>query len=216
MWIEEIDEIRERYSKAKKGPWSDPVARPEMCKKTVLKLHAKSLPMSTDLDDLIRRDDELYEITDKGDKGDKEKEKTPRVSPKRGAAAELEHFGGDQGDASDPRPGDEVVIEHDEQQGSEQSEADPKAIIVEFTELLTKAEKIPPKNRDSFEGFVVMLIDTAKRVGGEAGATLLNNFWGGTLARNLRNKAGLVAEESDAFKTQIEAAIKEMSDGVVA
>ena len=30
----------------------------EMCKKTVAKRHAKTLPMSTDLDDLLRRPDE--------------------------------------------------------------------------------------------------------------------------------------------------------------
>jgi recombination protein RecT len=59
-----IDQIRDiqKKSKAKRGPWSDPVFFPEMCRKTVAKLHAKQLPMSTDLDTLLRRDDELYDF----------------------------------------------------------------------------------------------------------------------------------------------------------
>lgn len=42
--------------------WKDPVFYPEMAKKTVARRHSKVLPMSTDLDDLIRRDDELYNL----------------------------------------------------------------------------------------------------------------------------------------------------------
>lgn len=61
MWIEDIEDIRKK-SKAKKGPWSDPVFYPEMCRKTVARRHAKALPMSSDLDDLIRRDDDLYDL----------------------------------------------------------------------------------------------------------------------------------------------------------
>jgi len=61
MWIEDIEKIRAK-SKAKKGPWADPTFYPEMCRKTVARRHAKVLPMSSDLDDLIRRDDELYDL----------------------------------------------------------------------------------------------------------------------------------------------------------
>ena len=70
MTIEEIEEIRERSSQSKSGngPWDDPVFYPEMCKKTVAKRHSKVLPMSTDLDDLLRRDDELYDRAGAGDK----------------------------------------------------------------------------------------------------------------------------------------------------
>ena len=38
-----IEDIRKK-SKAKRGPWSDPVFYPEMARKTVAKLHAKQLP----------------------------------------------------------------------------------------------------------------------------------------------------------------------------
>jgi recombination protein RecT len=50
-------------SKAKDfGPWSGPFAD-EMRKKTAIRRLSKRLPMSTDLDDVIRRDDDLYDLT---------------------------------------------------------------------------------------------------------------------------------------------------------
>ena len=61
MSIEEIEGVRGK-SKAEFGPWNDPVFYPEMVRKTVARRHSKLLPMSSDLDDLIRRDDELYDL----------------------------------------------------------------------------------------------------------------------------------------------------------
>ncbi len=55
MWIEELEKVR-GVSKAQRGPWAD--WPEEMYKKTVAKRHAKVLPMSSDLDDLLRRPDE--------------------------------------------------------------------------------------------------------------------------------------------------------------
>jgi recombination protein RecT len=56
MWIDEIEAIR-KLSRAPDSPaWT--VHFGEMCKKTVAKRHSKVLPMSSDLDDLLRRDDE--------------------------------------------------------------------------------------------------------------------------------------------------------------
>jgi recombination protein RecT len=55
MRIEELDKVR-AVSKAERGPWAD--WPEEMYRKTVAKRHAKVLPMSSDLDDLLRRPDE--------------------------------------------------------------------------------------------------------------------------------------------------------------
>lgn len=66
MWIEEIEGVRSK-SKAKKGPWADPVFYVQMVKKTVARRHYNTLPQSTDLDDLMRRDDDLYDFSDRGD-----------------------------------------------------------------------------------------------------------------------------------------------------
>lgn len=61
MSILEIEGVRSK-SKAKFGPWSDPIFFPEMVRKTVARRHSKVLPMSSDLDDLIRQDDALYDL----------------------------------------------------------------------------------------------------------------------------------------------------------
>jgi recombination protein RecT len=55
MWIEELDKAR-AVSRAEHGPWQD--WPEEMYRKTVARRHAKVLPMSSDLDDLLRRPDE--------------------------------------------------------------------------------------------------------------------------------------------------------------
>lgn len=60
MSIGEINAIRARSRAKDKGPWVTDYA--EMCRKTVARRHSKVLPMSTDLDDLIRRDDDLYDM----------------------------------------------------------------------------------------------------------------------------------------------------------
>ena len=56
MWVDEIEQVRQASKAGDGGPWSTWYG--EMCKKTVAKRHAKVLPMSSDLDDLLRRDDE--------------------------------------------------------------------------------------------------------------------------------------------------------------
>ena len=66
MGIAAVEKIRS-ISRAKNGPWSNPIFYPEMAKKTVAHRHSKVLPMSTDLDDLIRRDDELYNMSGASD-----------------------------------------------------------------------------------------------------------------------------------------------------
>src|SRR5262245_9597315 len=57
MNVDEIEDVRSK-SKARKGPWADGVFYSEMCRKTCARLHAKQLPMSTDLELLLRREDE--------------------------------------------------------------------------------------------------------------------------------------------------------------
>ena len=67
MALWEIERIKMRSKvRSEKGPWTtDPE---EMYKKTIIKRHSKRLPMSTDLDDLIRRDDDLYNLEAASDK----------------------------------------------------------------------------------------------------------------------------------------------------
>jgi len=64
MWVDEIEKTR-ALSKTPDGPaWTQHYG--EMCKKTVARRHSKVLPMSSDLDDLLRRDDDENEPAPSG------------------------------------------------------------------------------------------------------------------------------------------------------
>lgn len=63
MTLSQVEKVRQ-VSRAKSGgPWKD--WWDEMAKKTVLRRLSKRLPTSADLDDLIRRDDDLYDFSGK-------------------------------------------------------------------------------------------------------------------------------------------------------
>ncbi len=62
----QVDRIRAMSKSKDKGPWVDHYV--EMAKKTVARRHSKVLPMNTDLDDLIRRDDDLYDMDSASDR----------------------------------------------------------------------------------------------------------------------------------------------------
>jgi recombination protein RecT len=71
----QIEKVR-AVSKSKDGPaWRDWYE--EMCRKVVARRHSKVLPMSTDLDDLMRRDDDLYDF--KGAKSDEPPPPRPQL-----------------------------------------------------------------------------------------------------------------------------------------
>jgi recombination protein RecT len=60
MTVGEVEKIRAVSKARNSGPWTQWWG--EMARKTVLRRLAKRLPMSTDLDDVIRRDDALYDF----------------------------------------------------------------------------------------------------------------------------------------------------------
>ncbi len=79
MTNQQVEQIRQSSKSKDSGPWKQWAG--EMAKKTVIKRLSKRLPMSTDLDSLIRVDDEDYDVAD------------PQPSPQpeaREAAAEPE------------------------------------------------------------------------------------------------------------------------------
>jgi recombination protein RecT len=58
MSVEDVRAIQKRSRSGNSGPWQTDFA--EMAKKTVIRRHSKRLPMSTDLDAILREDDELF------------------------------------------------------------------------------------------------------------------------------------------------------------
>jgi recombination protein RecT len=214
MSIEEIEDIRKRYSKSKRGPWSDPIAYPEMCRKTVVRLHCKSLPMSTDLDDVVRRDDELYDLKGAAERGKQVTKRQPAS-----AMAALEKWAGSStsdsegdppppsaDDPGDPQPGDDTVIEHDADTG-EASRADPELTV---GALIGMAQKQPPKDPEVFRMLTRQIIEAAKRSGGKASGDMLA-WWSGPNARSLRNAAGMTADDTAALSAEVKAAFDEMN-----
>jgi recombination protein RecT len=107
MTVGEVEKVRS-VSKAKNaGPWTQWWG--EMARKTVLRRLAKRLPMSTDLDDVIRRDDALYDF--EGAKQDAQR------SAPRSLAGKLDAL-------ANPTPRAVPEIEH--QPGTDESESQGK------------------------------------------------------------------------------------------
>lgn len=204
MTVDEIEDVRKKYSRAKRGPWSDPIAYPEMCRKTVARLHSKQLPMSTDLDTVLHRDDELYDM-----KGAAERGKAITKRQPVNAMEALEQWTAGREDDSppddlgDPRPGDDTVIDHDT------GEASQDAPEPTMGELIGKAQKHPPKDPEVFRMLTRQIIEAAKLAGGKASADLVA-WWSGPNARSLRNAAQMTAEDTAALSVEVKAAFDEI------
>lgn len=121
MSVDDVNRIRDRSDawkaykagKIKSTPWATDYA--EMAKKTLARRHSKVLPMSTDLDDLLRRDDALYDFEGASNAA-------PAEAPaRRSIASKLDALVGpdDDGDVIDAETGE--VIE------GEKAEEKPKA-----------------------------------------------------------------------------------------
>lgn len=98
MTKRDLDKIRAK-SKAANGPWQDPAFEGEMYKKTVARRHYKQLPHSSDLDDMIRRDDEAFGLEDRTE-DQIEQRQVRRVA---NTAAAFDQFAGN---------GNQAFIEH--------------------------------------------------------------------------------------------------------
>jgi recombination protein RecT len=222
MPIQEVEDIRIRYARAKnKGPWSDPIAYPEMVKKTCARQHAKILPSSTDLDAVFRRDDHLYDLRERGNEAS-------RRQP-RNAMAALEQFAGEGGStssnlsiANDPSYGDPRDAPSDfadpPSDGADFADPPPGDVIeAERTAadaigvLITEAAKHPPGNLDEFRLLVRGLVDLARS--GEVDAVeKLRVWWTSAAARGLRNKAGLTSDNTAAIAAEIKLALEAPRD----
>lgn len=144
MSINEIRAIRDRSQawqafkngKIKSTPWGTDEA--EMARKTVAKRHAKQLPSSADLDDLMRRDDELYNFRKEGE--DVEASNVTSLPRPKGKAA-LDQFAA----AIEHKP--EVAV------NTVQQTAAPEAVLVDAAtgEVLTADEPIEPSPADAYQ-----------------------------------------------------------------
>jgi len=114
MSPDDVDK-RRKFSRASRedAPWN--VWPEEMMKKTAIRGLAKLLPMSSDLDDLMRKDEDLYEF----DENEKAPASTEQVAKTResGVQSMLDHFGG-----SEQVAGQQPTEQHHEEQQEATSE----------------------------------------------------------------------------------------------
>jgi phage RecT family recombinase len=115
MTLKDVEKVR-AVSKAKDGPawknWWD-----EMSKKVVLRRLSKRLPTSSDLDDLLRRDDDLYDFSGKRADGTPALGEPVKHPLRDSAHARLDHRPGQTIDATANREEPDRVLAGDEDQG---------------------------------------------------------------------------------------------------
>ena len=174
MSVEEIRDVWRKSSKQKDkdgnptGPWKDHFG--EMCRKTVARRHSKVLPMSTGLDDLIRRDDELYDIGGASDRNVTPGAERPKLAdfadaPQRPVTEKpTEIVDADTGE----------IVEEQQAEADTAAEGFSAADAFELGREARKAGKalraVPPEWRDNpaFEAFASAWQDGWREADGEA------------------------------------------------
>lgn len=100
MTIDDVNRIRAISRSGNSGPWKDHYE--EMAKKTVIRRLSKSLPLSADADEVIRRDDRFYDL----DRQPATIQQIPAPKP-RTIASRLDSFAaGDEPEEFDPETGE--------------------------------------------------------------------------------------------------------------
>lgn len=166
MPIEDVYAIRDQSDawqafsdgKIKTTPWASNEG--EMIRKTVARRHSKVLPMSTDLDDLMRRDDELYDFS--GARERQEKQAAPTIA-KPTVDDALNAF------AAGP------MIEHQPDQEGEAEAGEPEEVTAAAAPAQFKF-----KSRQDALDWVANAIDGIKKA---AGASAITKWEQGVAAR---------------------------------
>lgn len=96
MTIEDVNRIRAISRSANGGPWKDHYE--EMAKKTVIRRLSKSLPLSAEADEVIRRDDRFYDM----DRPPATIHQIPADRQPRTIAARLDSFAGEYAEPEEP------------------------------------------------------------------------------------------------------------------
>lgn len=121
MTVVEIEKVRNVSRAKNNGPWVQWWG--EMARKTVARRHAKVLPMSTDLDDLMRRDDDLYDF--KGAQEQQQEHARPRLAAvlDRIAAGPTTADKSEDASSGDEAPGIGQAVSQASENGGEADEA---------------------------------------------------------------------------------------------
>jgi phage RecT family recombinase len=181
MNIDQIEDVRSK-SRARHGPWHDPIFFPEMCRKTVARLHAKQLPTSTDVEAVFRREDEsIAQLAAMG-------EHAPIASPTSTRAA-LERFA-PPADAADEPP------QEPEPPPAEPPQAESPPVVPEQNEPVQEPHETrksgKPSNAAEYQAMYRRTRDSTK---GAAGAQMLSKWFYSSEQNELRAICGIDTAE---------------------
>jgi recombination protein RecT len=207
MNIEQVEVVRKQSSRAKssKSPWNVPAFYEEMVKKTVVRRHAKRLPMSSDLDDLIRRDDPLYNMEavahEAGPRRHRLGAALDQLGHREPAASEggAPAAGNGNGDPAPQRPTDDKnpapkpdQQQADPAQGGEPTAKDAKPDKPPKPDKPAKDDppKVPTNERE-WKVYTLAWIDKALADGNEEE---LNTRWNSPDEKALRNRANVSSD----------------------
>ena len=185
MNIDEIEDVRKRYARSERGPWADPVAYPEMCRKTVARLHAKQLPQSSDLERMLSRDDFLYSL----DRKPGEQQRLPGARPRAIAQAFDSIAGGGPGGTTEglafaqPEPDEQPELPPADEPAGEQA-ADNSTTKVAG----------PPTNPAEYRAFVRKVISLART---PQEIQTLDAWWNGSDQQRMRGACGVTQQQYD-------------------
>lgn len=189
MTKRELDQIKAK-SKAKGGPWSDPAFIPEMYRKTVARRHYKTLPHSSDLDDMIRADDEAFGLEDRSASQIEDRQQR-RIANVSGALDEFASAG--RGDVIEGKA--EAV-----QQKAIEQEAAPAtapADEIEDADIPDDAEaRAVPSTPDEYAKYA-RTVFAEMTDGGK-----LRTWWNSDSEKEIRKAAGVGAELATTLKNE--------------
>lgn len=188
----------QKKSRAQRGPWSDPIFFPEMCRKTVAKLHAKQLPTSSDIESIFRREDEaMAQLSAAAD----HEPPAPLPSSTRNA---LEQFAPHSDEPEPPTIDGDSPPTQPEPPTPEPPQAEPSAAAATDSELPLSGtpkeqpaadDKGTPKTAAEYKNYYER---TRAAATGKTGAAMLRRWFYSSPQNELRARCGVDVKEYEA------------------
>jgi len=211
MTLKDVEKVRAVSKTGKFGPWAD--WWDEMAKKTVIRRLAKRLPMSSDLDDLMRRDDDLYDFSGRRNDVDAQQNRIQQ----RGTLSQLLQSKPDTAQIGQQMQEGFQIDHHPEQTQTPASEPDTSEQSASEPEVSSEETTLSSDEREALKQFIIGCIGASTPAEGYElnPADIVNSAKGldagGSLtSKRARDKAGAITRSFKSVcegKADIEAAI---------
>lgn len=211
MTLKDVEKVRAVSKTGSNGPWKD--WWDEMAKKTVIRRLAKRLPMSSDLDDLMRRDDDLYDFSGRRDDVDAQQNRIQQ----RGTLSQLLQSKPDTAQICQPTHEGFQIDHQPEQTQTPASDPDTSEHAASEPEVSSEETTLSSDEREALKQFIIGCIGASTPAEGYElnPADIVNSAKGldagGSLTSKLaRDKAGAITRSFKSVcegKADLEAAI---------